>query len=105
LSKDQYLKSRYIRENDRFKNDKGEFSEDLFNKFYNNAASEFAKFSTENIVDNYEYDMWDVMRPKNGKIKNPNFAIQTQDNPEHISIGISGFNEMSESNKSRRELA
>lgn len=105
LSRDQYLKSRFIRENDRFKNDQGEFSEEIFNTFYNNAASEFAKFSTENIVDNYEYNMWDVMRPSDGKIKNPNFTISTQDNPEHITIGISGFNEVSNSGKSRRELA
>lgn len=105
LSRDQYLKSRFIRENDRFKNDQGEFSEELFNTFYNNAASEFARFSTENIVDNYEYNMWDVMRPNNGKIKNPNFTISSQDNPEHISIGIAGFNELSNSDKSRRELA
>ncbi len=105
LSRDQYLKSRFIRENDRFKNDQGEFSEEIFNTFYNNAASEFAKFSTENIVDNYEYSMWDVMRPSDGKIKNPNFTISTQDNPEHMAIGISGFNEVSNSRKSRRELA
>lgn len=38
LSKDQYLKSRYIRENDMFKNAQGEFSEELFDRFYQGAA-------------------------------------------------------------------
>lgn len=105
LSKDQYLKSRYIRENDMFKNAQGEFSEELFNRFYQGAAQKFAEFSTENIVDNYEYSMWDVMRPKKGKVKDVNFNLGIQKNPEHISIGVAGFNEVSKSGKSQRELA
>ena len=105
LSKDQYLKSRYIRENDMFKNAQGEFSEELFDRFYQGAAQKFAEFSTENIVDNYEYSMWDVMRPKNGKVKDVNFNLGIQKNPEHISIGVAGFNEVSKSGKSQRELA
>lgn len=105
LSKDQYLKSRYIRENDLFKNDQGEFSEELFDRFYQGAAQKFAEFSTENIVDNYEYDMWDVMRPEKGKVKDVNFSLGVQQNPEHISIGVAGFNEISKSDKSQRELA
>ena len=105
LSKDQYLKSRYIRENDLFKNTQGEFSEELFDRFYQGAAQKFAEFSTENIVDNYEYSMWDVMRPNNGKVKDVNFHLGIQQNPEHISIGVAGFNEVSKSGKSQRELA
>ena len=105
LSKDQYLKSRYIRENDLFKNSQGEFSEELFDRFYQGAAQKFAEFSTENIVDNYEYDMWDVMRPEKGKVKDVNFNLEIQQNPDHISIGVAGFNEVSKSDKSQRELA
>ena len=105
LSKDQYLKSRYIRENDLFKNSQGEFSEELFDRFYQGAAQKFAEFSTENIVDNYEYSMWDVMRPQKGKVKDVNFNLGIQQNPDHISIGAAGFNEVSKSGKSQRELA
>lgn len=105
LSKDQYLKSRYIRENDLFKNSQGEFSEELFDRFYQGAAQKFAEFSTENIVDNYEYSMWDVMRPQKGKVKDVNFNLGIQQNPDHISIGVAGFNEVSKSGKSQRELA
>lgn len=105
LSKDQYLKSRYIRENDLFKNSQGEFSEELFDRFYQGAAQKFAEFSTENIVDNYEYSMWDVMRPQKGKVKDVNFNLGIQQNPDHISIGVAGFNEVSKSDKSQRELA
>lgn len=107
LSKEDYLKSSYILENDRFKNQNGEFSNNLFDTFYKEAASKFAQFSTENIVDNYqyEYDMFDALRPSKGKIKNPNFRIGSQVNPEHITIGIKGFNEVGLPDKSRRELA
>lgn len=105
LSKDQYLKSRYIRENDLFKDSQGQFSEELFNRFYQGAAQRFAEFSTENIVDNYEYSMWDVMRPSKGKVKESRINLEMRQNPEHISIGIAGFNEVTKSNKSQRELA
>ena len=105
LSKDQYLKSRYIRENDLFKDSQGQFSEEKFDQFYKNAATNFKEFSTENIVDNYEYDMFDTMRPLQGKVKDDNFTLGYQQNPDHITIGISGFNEISPSDKSKRELA
>lgn len=105
LSRDQYLRSNYIRENELFKDNNGEFSEEKFDKFYRNAAATFAEFSNENVVDNYEYSMWDTERPKNGKIKSTNFNLGTEQNPDHFKIGISGFNEISKSDKSRREWA
>ena len=107
LPKEAYLKSNFIREHKIFKNQKGEFSQDLFDTFYKEAANKFAQFSTENMVDDYEYeyDMFDARRPVGGKIKNPNFQLSSQINPEHITIGVSGFNEVSSSGKSRRESA
>lgn len=105
LSKDQYLKSSYILENDLFKNDNGQFSEKLFNDFYAASAQKFAEFSTENIIDNYEYSMWDTMRPTKGKVKDINFNLGIQQNPDHITIGVAGFNQIAEFGKSVRELA
>ena len=107
LPKEAYLKSNFIREHKIFKNQKGEFSQDLFDTFYKEAANKFAQFSTENMVDDYEYeyDMFDARRPVGGKIKNPNFQLSSQIYPEHITIGVSGFNEVSSSGKSRRESA
>lgn len=49
--------------------------------------------------------MWDVMRPEKGKVKDVNFNLGIQQNPDHISIGVAGFNEVSKSGKSQRELA
>lgn len=107
LSKDQYLKSKYIRESDLFKNEQGEFSEDSFNEFYQKAAQKFKEFSTEDIVDHYDYkySMWDVTRPKEGRIKDSGFSLGMQDNPSHIGISIEGFNKISKPVKSQREYA
>lgn len=107
LPKETYLKSNYILENERFKNQDGQFSQDLFDTFYREAANRFAQFSTEDIVDNYqyEYDIFDARRPVGGKIKDPNFRLGTYNNPDHITVGVSGFNEVSNSDKSRRESA
>lgn len=105
LSRDEYLKSDFIRQNDAFKDKNGEFSEDLFNQFYQDQANRFQQFSTEDIVNNYEYSIWDVNRPDNSQVKNTNFSISVIKNPEHIKIGIEGINKVTLSDQSRRELA
>ncbi len=105
LPKESYLKSSFIRDNKAFKDNNGNFSEDLFNTIYNEAAQKFQDFSTENEIDEYQYSMWDALRPKNGKVKDLNFTMSREKNPQHISVGIAGINEISYPNKSMRELA
>ena len=105
LSKDYYKQSNYIKNQKAFQNDKGVFDEAKFDDYYNKAASTFKDFSVENIVDNYEYSIWDVNRPVNGRIKSINFNLGSISNPDHIKVGIEGINEISYSDKSRRELA
>lgn len=105
LSKDEYLKSQFIRNNEAFKDKNGNFDEKVFNDIYQQAATKFQDFSTENEINDYQYSMWDTLRPKDGKIKNLNFSLSKENNPQHISIGISGINEISSSSKSMRELA
>ena len=105
LPKESYLKSSFIRDNKAFKDNNGNFSEDLFNTMYNEAAQKFQDFSTESEIDEYQYSMWDVLRPKNGKVRDLNFTMSREKNPQHISIGIVGINEISYPNKSMRELA
>lgn len=105
LTKDEYTKSPFIQNADMFKDKNGDFSQSLFDTFYKDSAQKFSDFSTENQVDDYQYSMWDVTRPDNAKIKNPNFNITKEKNPEHISIGVSGINQVADSGKSMRELA
>jgi len=47
----------------------------MFDTFYSKSASDFSDFSAEDEMDNYQYSMWDVRKPKDGKVKNPNFSL------------------------------
>ena len=105
LPKEAYLKSPFIRENNAFKDKDGNFNEQLFDNVYRDAVQKFQDFSTENEVNDYQYSMWDVLRPKDGKIKDLNFRMSKEKNPQHISIGVAGINEVAASDKSMRELA
>lgn len=104
LSREQYLKSNYIRENPNFQTD-NQFDESKFNAFYAQQIKKFGEFSTENVIDNYEYSMWDVTRPKGERVKKESIQFNTVANPEHIKLGIEGFNDISFSSLSRKELA
>lgn len=105
MSKDVYKNSPYIRGQKIFQDNDGNFSDQKFDAYYNNVASTFRDFSTENSVDNYEYSIWDVNRPAGGRVKNVNFNLNTVNNPDHIRIGVGGINKITNSDKSRRELA
>lgn len=105
LPKEAYLKSSFIRENQAFKDKDGNFDEQIFDNVYKEAVQKFQEFSTESEVDNYQYSMWDVLRPEDGKIKDLNFRMSKEKNPQHISVGVAGINEIANSDKSMRELA
>lgn len=105
MSKDVYKNSPYIRNQKMFQDSNGNFSDQKFDAYYNNVASTFRDFSAENSVDNYEYSMWDVNRPAGGRVKDINFNLNTVNNPDHIRIGVGGINKITNSDKSRRELA
>lgn len=105
LSKEAYKQKPYIRNQQIFKDKEGNFSDTKFDQYYNNISSTFRDFSTEDTVDNYEYDIWDINRPVKGRIKDINFSLNTVNNPDHIRIGVEGINAITNSDKSRRELA
>lgn len=105
LPKEDYLKSSFIRENQAFKNKDGNFDEQIFDNVYREAVQKFQEFSTESEVNDYQYSMWDVLRPEDGKIKDLNFRMSKEKNPQHISVGVAGINEIANSDKSMRELA
>ena len=105
LSREDYLKSPFIRENAAFKDKDGNFDEQLFDNVYREAVQKFQDFSTESEINEYQYSMWDVLRPEDGKIKDLNFQMSKEKNPQRISIGIAGINEVAGSDKSMKELA
>lgn len=104
-SKDLYKNNPKIREQEIFQDKEGNFSDQKFDQYYNNVASSFRDFSTESAIDDYEYSIWDTRRPTGAKIKSINFNLSTVNNPDHIKIGVEGINKVTNSNKSRRELA
>lgn len=104
-SKDLYKSNPKIRSQKIFQDAEGNFSDYKFDQYYNNVASSFRDFSTESAVDDYEYSMWDTRRPEGAKVKSINFNLNTVNNPDHIRIGVGGINKITNSDKSRRELA
>lgn len=100
---DDYLKSSYITDNPLFKNTEGEFSKDKFTQFYNQKAAEFQTFSED--YDTFQYDLFDTRRTLDSQIKNPNMVLTQISNPQHLTIGIGGRNEVRNSELTDRELA
>lgn len=105
LDKDYYKNKQSIRNNQNFLDNQGNFSEQKFDDYYNKVADSFKSFSTESAIDDYEYSIWDSMRPANAKTKDIKFKLETVNNPDHIKIGVSGINQVTLSDKSKRQLA
>lgn len=104
LSKKQYLKSPFIQNNDAFKDDSGQFSEQKFDEYYNNRLNQFKNF--QNTQQLYTYDLFDYRRFETpGRIKNTGFNLSQQVNPEESTIGIGWVNKTIESPFSDRERA
>jgi hypothetical protein len=81
LKKEDYLKSNYIKSNPLFLDDKGEFSEDKFDNFYNDKLKSFDKFKAGQY-SGLELDMFDTDRTSETRVRNPYFNIgKSYDNP------------------------
>ena len=81
LSKDEYLKSNYIKENPMFKDQNGQFSEQKFTDFYNKRVQDFYNFAT--VEDDFTYDIFDYRRfdNPNSYTKDKQINIFRQSNP------------------------
>lgn len=106
LSKDKYLKSDFIKNNDAFKDDNGQFSQRKFNDYYNQQLNRFQDFRTNNTPDGLEYDVFDVRRTPSSKVKKDNLSIsKSLYNPDRQQIGIEGVNIWSDPELSKAEIA
>ena len=103
LSKDYYLNITEVRNNDLFKNENGEFSEEKFNDFYRTQASRFQEFST--MEDTFQYGFWDSRRKHNSRVRDIGLVLSEAYNPDHETVGLTGIFETRPSDKSKRELA
>lgn len=106
LTKDEYLKSDYIKNNDAFKDSQGKFSQKAFDKFYNQQLQTFQQFRTNNTTDGLSYDVFDIRRTPDSKIKQDKLTItKSLNNPDRQKIGIEGVNVWSDPELSKSEIA
>lgn len=106
LTKDEYLKSDYIKNNDAFKDSQGKFSQKAFDKFYNQQLQTFQQFRTNNTTDGLSYDVFDIRRTPDSKIKQDKLTItKSLNNPDKQKIGIEGVNVWSDPELSKSEIA
>ncbi len=106
LSKDQYLKSNFIKENQAFKDQFGNFSAEKFNNFYELQASRWRDFQNNEFPHGIELDAFDTAsNRKNSKVKNIDFSIGLTNNPDRVQIGIEGWRTTSKKTKSEQEIA
>lgn len=105
LSKDEYLKSQFITNNDAFKNSDGTFNKDKFDSFYNKQAQKFQTFQQDSSIDNYTYGFWDTANVGKPNISKPKIGIDLVLNPEHTSKGVVGQGMQGEREWSDMELA
>lgn len=105
LSRDEYLKSDFIKNNPAFKDDNGNFSTDKFTDYYNKRVQDFGDFQETEISQGPALDMFDIDRTANTPVQDIHFDIKRGVNPDRQAIGIEGVNVWSDPVFSKREIA
>ena len=105
-SPDFYKNKRKVQE--KFVKEDGSFDEQAFNNFYQSMAVEYSYLNAIN-TENYIYDTYEKSEvdftTDFGKVIKPEFNPEFVTNPDKLSKGIVNFNEWSEPEWSKRELA
>lgn len=106
LSKDQYLKSNFIKDNALFKDTNGSFSREKFDKFYEIQASRWRDFQNNEFPTGIELDAFDTASNRaDAKVKDSKFTLGPTYNPDRVQIGVEGWRTTSKRTKSGQELA
>lgn len=105
LSRDEYLKSDYIKNNPAFKDNNGNFSETKFTEYYKKRVQDFGDFQEQEISQGPALDMFDIDRTSKTPIQDIHFDIKRGVNPDRQAIGIEGVNVWSDPVFSKREIA
>jgi hypothetical protein len=107
LSLDEYKKTKFAQ--DTFKDDKGNFNEDAFNKAYVVAANNFQELTDadfyKNLEKNIEYSPTSRARKLDSNVRDVSPTIVKMQNPFEAKRGISSMFGVNESSFSVRELA
>ena len=103
LDRDFYRNNKFIQE--QFTNNEGVFNEDAFNKFYDEAAYKFKDFQEGELLDSFEYSLFDTRADANSRKRDPHFRFETVFNPDRRTIGVAGWNQLGERLWTPSELA
>jgi hypothetical protein len=106
LSKDDYKHKDTIKA--KFTNEEGKFDDVMFDNFYNVALYNYNQLSNEKAIadlDVVEYDPFDSTRPKGAKLRAVEISFSQDNNPHMNLYSRDGFNTITESTWSMRELA
>ena len=105
LSRDEYLKSNFIRNNPEFRDDKGKFSERKFDDYYKKRVQDFGDFQEQEAYQGPALDMFSIDRTAKSAVQDIKFNIGRGINPDRQAIGIEGVNVWSDPTLSKREIA
>lgn len=106
LSRDEYLKSDFIKQNPMFRDpNTGNFSEQKFTEYYKKRVQDFGEFQQGDYYQGPALDMFDIDRTKDTPVQDIKFNISRGVNPDRQAIGIEGVNVYSDPVFSKREIA
>lgn len=105
LSRDEYLKSNFIKENAAFRDQNGNFSEQKFDDYYNQRVKAFGEFQNDDFYKGPALDMFDTDRTPETTVQDIHFNVTRGVNPDRQAIGIEGVNVWSDPVFSQREIA
>lgn len=105
LSRDEYLKSDFIKQQDMFKDETGKFSERVFTDYYNQRVRDFGELQDTDFYRGPAMSMFDIFATQDTPIRETNFSIHRGVNPDRQAIGIEGVNIWSDPVFSQREIA
>ena len=103
LSRDEYLKSKFITDNPNFQDDAGAFSKEKFNEYYNQTLSKFNDFTKQ--TDNFKYDIFNPRYTPNSRTRDYDFDMKIVPNPDHVGYGTGARDEISSPTMSPMEYA
>ena len=105
LSADEYLKSDFIRNNDLFKNESGEFSEDKFRQYHKKRLEDFREFQEQEFPKGPQLDLFDTDRTQKSRVKDIRFDLGRHVNPDRQAVGIEGMRVWSDPTQTKSEIA
>ena len=103
LSRDEYLKSKFITDNPNFQDDAGAFSKEKFNEYYNQTLNKFNDFTKQ--TDNFKYDIFNPRYTPNSRTRDYDFDMKIVPNPDHVGYGTGARDEISSPTMSPMEYA